>query len=172
VSASRESPKTITEKFYTFELPHDWEAFQLEQAPPNALSWRNTADNKGVRVITVYLDGAPANFAVNRVLPVQAAGERFGVVSDVSDNCTNFTEPLKPNPTDTAPAKWQNVSFICDTGNFARNVVGTGSAEGLNTVKLTGATMGQHSIFITYIDASGSPNFSIFTTMLRSFSLR
>ena len=172
VLADRAGPKYIDDNRWSFDLPSDWEAFTPPNFPPTAHSWRNTADNKGVRVITVYYDGAPANFAVNRVVPVLAEGAGLGNIGDVSDNCINFTNHTQPSPTDTVPAKWQNTNFVCDVGNHSRNVVGTASLDGLNIAKLTGPTTGAHSVFITFTDASASPNFGIFTAMLQSFQLK
>jgi hypothetical protein len=176
VQDPRTAVKHIDTPQVLFDLPPDWEAFTPTEAPAGGAasgqSYRNTANNKAVRVITVFVDKLPANFAVNRVVPVTAAGDRLGVIDDVSDNCFNFTNHDQPSPTDTAPAKWQNVSFICDTGNRYRNVVGTASSGGINMIKLAGPSTGAHRLFVTYTDASASPDFGIFDTMLRSLRVK
>jgi hypothetical protein len=167
--------KNFDNRLFSLDLPNDWEATIVEGAPAGSQSWRNTANNKGVRLITLYLDAVPANFAINRVVAVEPVENHLTVLGDVSDNCINFTTADKQASAATAgkaPAKWQNVDFICDTGNYIRNVVGTGSAKSLNAAKLTGASGGPHNVFFTYTDNSSSPNFGIFTAMLQSFKLK
>jgi hypothetical protein len=173
---TRTTTKHIDDQLFSFDVPRDWEATQVSGLTAGSKSWQNTKDNKGVRVITLYMDNIPANFAVNRVVALRAESGRLFVDGSVSDNCTNFTGTSVasgPNAGNgKAPAKWQGVNFICDTGNYLRNVVGTGSIDGLNTVKLTGQNVGAHNVFITYTDNSASPNFGIFTDMLQSFKLK
>jgi hypothetical protein len=165
----RPAPKRFDERLFTFELPGDWEAFKPAESIAGTQSWRNTAGSKGVRVVTVYTDAAVQELAVNRILPVQVVGEKMSVAGDLSDNCVNFT---KPTGTGKVQGKWQGVEFLCDTGNYVRNVAGVGAAGGINSVKLTGPTAGQHSIFITYTDNSPNPDYEVFTAMVQSFRLK
>jgi hypothetical protein len=89
----------------------------------------------------------------------------------VSDNCVNFTDEKTANPTTgAASSKWSGVSFLCDTANDQRVVVGTSSAaEPVNTVTVTGAK-GTHRYFFVYTDHSAQPKFEIFTAALASFN--
>jgi hypothetical protein len=175
VHDSRSAQKHIDDPLFSFDVPHDWETFLPTDQTFATRSWRNTSDNKGVRVISLYLDSVPPNFAVNRAVAIQPEGNRMTVSGDVSDNCTAFTgsdQVGQASGSGKAPAKWQGVNFICDTGNYLRNVVGTGSTGTINTTKLTGPKTGAHNVFLTYTDSSASPSFSIFTDMLRSFELK
>ncbi len=171
VTGSTNLPKHITESLFSIDLPRDWEA---TAPPPNLpytiLAWHNTAQNKGVRVLNVYVDTIPADLAVNRVLAVQTSGNHMTVLGNVSDNCKDFTQPSKqPGNPDKVHGKWQNLDFICDLGNYLRNVVGTASADGTNTLKFTGPTTGQHRYFITYTDHGPTPDYTIFSSVLESF---
>jgi hypothetical protein len=171
VTDKRPKPKAFDEKLYSFMLPNDWEKFNLENAPVGSLSWRNTKDNRGVRVITVYTDASVADLAVNRALPLQSSDDHFMITGDVSDNCVNFTTG-QAGGKEKIPAKWQTVDFICDTGNKYRNVVGIGAPGEPTGVALTGKTTGKHSIFITYTDSSPNFNASDFGEMIKSFRLK
>lgn len=155
------------------DLPDDWEAFTPEDAPAGSYSWRNTKGNKGVRVLTAYLDNLPADMAVNRVLAVAADGDKLTLYGSVSDNCTEFVAggraPVGGNGRE--PARWSGVQFVCDTGNYNRNLVGISSPDGQNMVRLTGPS-GTHRIFLTYYDADIAPKFGIFTAAAESLRLR
>lgn len=176
VHDTRSASKHINEAAFSFDVPNDWEPVQIPGLSAGTRSWQNTKDNKGVRAITLYLDSVPADFAINRVVAVEVADNRMTVSGDVSDNCTNFTgsggQGSQASNAGKAPAKWQGVNFICDTGNYVRDVVGTGSAGTLNATKLVGPTTGAHNVFLTYTDNSASPDYGIFTDMLQTFQLK
>lgn len=172
VANKEKAPKKITEALYSFELPNDWEKFTPTSPPANSLSWRNTVPVKGTKMITVYTDAAVSNMGINRVVAVQSAGENLTLNGGVSENCTTFTNSAKIAGTNLATAKWQGVDFLCDTGNYVRNVAGTATTGSLNSVQLIGPDSGQHSMFMTYNDTSVNPNFDSFTAMLRSFKMK
>lgn len=170
----RGAPKHIDLPAFSIDLPHDWEQFERTDNPifKPTYSWRNTAENKGVRQIDMFLDSTPQAMAVNNIMPVEAAGNHV-VPASASDNCANFTPKTAENQRDgKGPSKWQGVDFICDTGNYVRHVVGIGASGGpTNTVKLTGAS-GAHSIFLTYTDATATPDDGIFSEALQSLKLK
>jgi len=158
---------------FSFDAPKDWESFTPDGAYPGSLSWRNTANNKGVQVITLYMDTLPPNTAVNRAVGVSAVGPQITVNGDVSENCVNFTnQDATSKSTGKAAAKWQNVNFTCDTGNYLRNLVGTSTEGGAVALPLEGPTQGKHKVFFTYNDATVNPDFTIFTAMLQTFKLK
>jgi hypothetical protein len=70
------------------------------------------------------------------------------------------------------PGKWQGVNFICDLPNYLREVAGTGSADGINMVSVTGPAGGKHAYFFTYTDHTVQPDFSIFRTIISSFQAK
>lgn len=171
VTDKRPPPKRIDEKSYSFSLPSDWEKFSLPDAKTGSQSWRNTQGNKGVRIITIFLDSPIQEFAVNRVLPVEATADHFTLAGDVSDNCINFTSK-QPDGKEKIPAKWQGADFICDAGNRFRNVVGIGANSAPQGVSLTSPTTGKHTVYITFTDSSANFNPSDFTEMTKSFRLK
>jgi len=52
--------------------------------------------------------------------------------------------------------------------NYVRDVVGTSSAEGVNTLGVSGPG-GTHKYFFVYTDHSGEPDYNTFTQALQSF---
>lgn len=171
VTDKRPPPKPVDEKVYVFSLPSDWEKFSLPDAKAGSQSWRNTQGNKGVRVITVYLDSPVQELAVNRVLPVEITADHLTITGDVSDNCVNFTSKQSDGKEKIA-AKWQGADFICDAGNRFRNVVGIGSPGAPQGVVLTGPTTGKHTVYVTYTDSSSNFNSYDFTEMMKGFRLK
>lgn len=154
------------------DLPQDWEKFTPASALAGSYNWRNTAGNKGVRTITLYVDAIPQDFAVNRVLAVEGVENRIITLGGVSENCVNFSgQGRDTTGSGKAPARWEGVRFTCDTGNYVRNVVGISSAATPGAVKLTG-TSGAHQLFVTYTDSDATPNHSIFTAAVESMRLK
>jgi len=172
-SVSYQTPqvKPFSEPQFTLSLPADWKSIPpSNEAPQPSYSWRGTSKENSARQLNVFLDKSVSTLAVNRELSIQGNGSTITVLSDVSDNCTTFTGPATPTHGST-PAKWQGIDFLCDSGNYERDVVGIASPDGLNTVSLSGAT-GTHHFFFTYIDNSASPDYSIFTAALKSLRVK
>lgn len=170
---SKQAPtKQFAEGIFMISLPADWvyKGQQRQIAPYAPYLFENTKISPGTEQLEVYVDTIPTALGVNRVLPVQGEGNRI-TPTTVSDNCANFTGNKVPGSTST-PAKWDGLNFLCDLGNYERDVVGTSSSSGVNTVKLTGPTTGMHQIFFTYTDNGSTPNFNIFTEAVRSFRLK
>lgn len=171
VKAPSTNKKHINQQSFSMDLPADWQPTSPPDQPYTIYSWHNTTQNKGVRQLNVYVDGAP-QLAVNRVLPVQANGAELSAAGDVSGNCVDFTPNAKNSrASGSMAAKWQDVKFLCDTANYVRDVVGTSSHDGIDTVKLSGAS-GQHSFFFTYTDNSAVPDYNIFIDALNSFQAK
>lgn len=162
---------TINEKLFSIGIPPGWKAVTFNDVPQPTYSWQGTTGDDKSRWISLYLDTSLPDFAVNRELHVERNGNAINVVSATSDNCTSFTGVKTDRRTGTAPAKWDGIDFLCDVGNYSRNVVGIASSDGFNSVLLIGAT-GQHTLFFTYTDSSAKPDYNIFTNSLRSFRLK
>jgi len=169
VVASDEGTKSFTEGIFSLSLPKDWVFVDHKTAPYNVYSWHNTKTNPGIQQLQVYIDTIPKSLAVNRVLPVQSEGNRV-IPTTVSDNCSDFTGSKSSGSTTTL-AKWGGINFLCDLGNYERDVVGTSSSDGVNVVNLTGAS-GTHKIFFTYTDNGMTPDFTIFTDAIQGFRLK
>ena len=173
VGASSSSTQHVAKSIFTLDLPAGWTAASPPNTPYTIYSWQGGLDTLDTaRRLDVYIDRLPVNLAVNRLLPVQATDDRLDAVSETSDNCSNFTDKAAASATTgAAPSKWAGVNFLCDMGNYERDVVGIGSAEGINSVTLIGPTAGAHHVFMTYTDNSANPDFTIFLAIVRSFRL-
>ncbi len=172
VTSNQGPAKQFDQGIFTLSLPADWvyKGQQRQTAPYAPYLYENTKTNPGVEQLEIYVDTIPTTLGVNRVLPVQVEGARI-VPTTVSDNCADFTGNKVPGSTST-PAKWDGFNFLCDLGNYERDVVGTSSSDGINTVKLTGQATGTHQLFFTFTDNGSTPNFNIFTDALSSFRLK
>lgn len=173
VTTSQGPTKQFDEGPFTISLPADWVYIgQQRQISPYApYAWHNTKNNPGVEQLEIYVDTIPTNLGVNRVLPVQGNGAHI-VPTTVSDMCTDFTGDNKLPGAQNTPSKWGGINFLCDLANYERDVVGTSSSDGVNVVKISGATTGAHQIFMTYTDSGATPNFQIFVNAVGSFTLK
>lgn len=173
VAADTQQPQHITKSVFTLDLPGSWLAVTPPAVPYTVYSWAGkagTADN--ARRLDVYIDKLPAGMAVNRLLPVQAAQDRIDIIGATSDNCVSFTDRASTSAqTDSATSKWSGVNFICDVGNYERDVVATGSTEGVNMVTPVGATAGARHVLLIYTDNSANPDYSIFVSIVKSFRI-
>lgn len=171
--SDEQKTKTINEPLFSLQLPTDWQATGHTLNPYNQYIWHNTAEEPGMRQLTVFVDTIPSKFALNRFLAVGAQGDKLQQLSDLSDNCANFTEASKSSKaTGVATSKWNGLTFLCDVGNYGRNVVGIGSAGELNSVTLNSADHGKHRFFITFTDNSPQPDYGILYTAINSFTLK
>jgi hypothetical protein len=171
VSLALPKKQQVTKAGFQLALPEGWKEI-TEPSTYTQYSWVGTGKEDNARRLEVYIDKLPATLAVNRLLPLQAQGAGVTPTGTVSDNCINFTDKATANPqTGAAPAKWSGVSFLCDTANTLRDVVGTGSAENMNSVSVTGETGLVRHVFFVYTDHSGQANYDVFTDMLASFKV-
>lgn len=158
----------------TLQLPKDWEQFTPQDAQAGSHSWRNTKGNKGVRVLTIYIDVVPRTPVYNRILAVDPAGDRMIPLGSVSDNCTNFAESGRvqngAGGNGQAAARWEGVQFTCDTAMYSRNVVGISSTEAPGLVRLAGSN-GPHQLAVIYNDADATPNHNLFVSAVESIRL-
>jgi hypothetical protein len=155
---------------FSIDLPKGWQFMGVQKDIYTIYHFRSAQEGEqGNRLLDVYEDSSLPNFAVNRMLPV-AATENNGLnasAADVSDNCSAYTTgDTAGRKTIAERAKWQGIEFNCDMANPLRNVVGTGSRDGLNTIKV-----GTHSYFLAYTDANYKPDYGIFVAAINSFKL-
>jgi hypothetical protein len=163
----------IVERTFSVDIPVSWKAVPPPSTQPTVYSWTGEATDGTGRRLDIYIDQVPSTLAVNRLLPVQVAGNKLETVGTVSDNCVNFTNKSTENAaTGTAPAKWDGVSFICDMGNYERDVVAVGSAAGVNSVILNGPMTGSHAVLLVYTNDGINPTFSNLTSIVQSFQVR
>lgn len=164
------TPTTVDEQLYTLQLPAEWkEVDRRNSAQELSVTWQAKKKGEDNRWLKVYVDRIPPDLAINRLLPVDAVGDTVAF-RQLSENCTNFTAAA--NKQLPAPSKWQQVNFICDLPNYVQNKVGTGSTEGVNSVKITGQTRGEHRYFFMFTDHNNTPDYNIFYSALKSFKAK
>lgn len=170
-NASGTTKVAIDKPEFTMELPGGWKERQVI-ASPTGPKYTFASPSSQSQVFDFYIDNPPTGMALNRAIAVDAQGN--GLVYDrVSENCITFTDPKNKNAqTGNAPARWQETDFICDMGNSSRAVVGTISKDGINQVAVTGETIGNRRIFITYTDNSISPNYTTLYDILGSIKFK
>ena len=165
--------KHIDESLFSLDLPKDWKLESHDTAGGNNIyTWANTVGNAGVRKLTLYIDTPQPTLGINHAIAVQGNNDQITLASDVSDNCASFTNRPTSGQTDTGMAKWDGLDFLCDLGNYTRDVVGTVSSDGINKIIVTGSTTGRHSLFFTYTDNDNQPNYAIYASALQSFRLK
>jgi hypothetical protein len=167
---------TVDEPTFGLTLPDDWKEIAREGKPnPTSIQWRSTKKGGESRDLKIYIDKIPETLAVNKVLPITIVGNKI-TVGDVSDNCINFNT-VKYNPKSTtkvveqAPGVWQNANFICDLGNYVRNVVGTAVVGGNYKATFKTKAGKDVSFLFVYTDHTTTPDYQILTDTLTSFEV-
>lgn len=160
---------------FAFDVPETWKEQPVRDGttPLPRTVWQGSIKDDRARWIDVYVDGIPSDLAVNHLLPVEADGDHMNVTDTTSDNCVNFTDKATSSTNaGTSLAKWSGVSFLCDTGNYERDVVAIGSTEGLNTVTLTAPVKGKHRVLLVFTDNSPNRDYTLFALIVKSFRLQ
>ena len=170
-NASETAKVNINKPEFTMELPAGWTERQVI-ASPTGPRYTFASPSSQSQVLDFYIDNPPTGMALNRAIVVDAQGN--GLAYDrVSDNCITFTDPKNKNAqTGHAPARWQEIDFICDMSNFSRALVGTISKDGINQVAVAGEAIGNRKVFISYTDNSISPNYGTLYDILGSIKFK
>jgi len=172
VSYAETKLQQVSTPYFTMSLPATWKVSNINAEDPKPkYIWQGAVGEDKSRWISVFIDTPLSTFAVNRALHVQSNGATITVIGNTSDNCTSFTGPANTQ-TGKTPAKWETIDFLCDSGNYQRNVTGTVSPDGLNNVNLTGPTKGLQKYFFTYTDNTNQPDYTIFIEALKSFKAK
>jgi hypothetical protein len=172
VKATTTPLKFYDEAGFSIELPSDWKVGERSLAPYNVYRWQGTSKSSNATMLEIYQDTIPVNFVVNHVLAVSPNGDQISAEGDVSDNCANFTKDTSPTPgVYGVRGKWQGTDFLCDLSNIERNVVGTSSPGGINSVTVKGPS-GSHKFFFTFTDHSLNSDYTPFYNALLSFRVK
>lgn len=162
----------IDEPLFSMELPAGWTTYKPAPGAPVPAAYDFKSPSAEARQLAVYIDAIPATMPLNRIVVVSSNGGTLDH-SNASDNCSEYTQPTAAEKAaGVADGKWQGVDFLCDIGNYERNVVGTASTEGNNQVTLTGPTVGAHKIFLVYTDNGASADYTVFYGIINSFKLK
>lgn len=166
--------KSYDEGDFTIEMPTTWAPIPRPPGPYKSFTWQTSSKGTDGQEIVVYEDTIPVNYAVNRMQVVAAAGAQLTLIDSISDNCSKYTKNTVNAPNQVGvPAKWQGVDFMCDQSNQQRDVIGTSSTDGINTVIMVSPTTGaSHKFFFTYTDHNISPDYTVFAQALQSFRLK
>lgn len=170
-AASQDAKVAVDKPEFKMELPHGWTERKVI-ASPTGPRYTFSAQTGEAKVLDIYIDNPPTNLAINRAIVVSAQGSSL-THEYVSENCVNFTDPkAKSAQTGFAPARWQEIDFICDMANYSRQVVGTLSRDGMNQVRTTGLSGTVRKVFMTYTDNDITPNYSVFYDILNSIQFK
>jgi hypothetical protein len=174
VSYDQAAIKHYDEGDFGIDLPAAWQPVPRPPGPYNSFSWQRSDHSTNGEEITVYEDTIPANFAVNKVVIVDPGVDRVSTKGGVSDNCSTYTKNVSQvNNQVGAPARWQGVDFLCDQANQERDVIGTSSTDGVNTLILQSPSKGtKHKFFFTYTNHSTNPDYTVFYNVLSSFTMQ
>jgi hypothetical protein len=159
---------------FTIDILKDWKQIPRPAGHYQTYTWQTSDSGTDGQVLTIYEDTIPANFAVNRVLIVRGEGEHLVQTGTASDNCSKYTRDSKASAGQVgAAAKWQDVDFLCDQSNKQRDVIGTSSLDGVNTVIMKGPTAGQHKYFFSYASYNAAnPDYTPFYNALNTFKMQ
>lgn len=182
----KQAPGRTTKAVYTSNIKHyDEGDFTIDiqnifvpqprpVGPYKSFTFKSSNDQTNGQEIEIFQDVIPTGFDVNRMQVVESGGDRLNIVADVSDNCNKYTKGIVPAPNQHGvPAKWQGIEFLCDQSATERDVIGTSSADGINTVILTSPSKGtKHKFFFTFTNHTINPDYSPFIDALRSLRMQ
>jgi hypothetical protein len=161
--------KLYNETDFSISIPSTWKMIPRPIGPYQSFTWEASDGEE----IVIFEDTIPENLAVNRALIVTPETDHLNIDGTASDNCANFTEGNSHAPGQVGViAEWDGVNFLCDKSNTERDVLGTSSVDGINTVVLKSpSTDTSHKFFFTYTDYSLSPDYTVFYNALNSFQM-
>lgn len=153
-----------------FQAPSGWKEVPVTQST-HTPNYMYIHDSDG-QVLEIFINKTPQGLGINRAIVVY--GGSATISHDVvSENCTTFTEASKRDAkTGLAPAKWQEVDFLCDMANPSRAVVGTISKDGSNFFTIKTDSGKEYAVFLKYTDSAINPSYSIFYNILSSMRFR
>lgn len=170
----KQTTKKYDQPDFTITLPISWQAQPRPAGQYQSYVWTNINKNKNGENLTIYQDTIPLKFAVNRVIILEPGIDKMSIKGDLSDNCVMYTKSQAYTSSSVGvPARWQGVDFICDQGNYQRDVIGTSSVQGINTVILKSPSTGkEHKFFFTYTNNSINGDYTVFKDALNSFVMK
>jgi hypothetical protein len=164
--------KTYNEGDFTIQIAATFQPVPRPAGSYKSFTWQTSDSGSDGQQIEIFEDTIPANFAANRALIVHGETDHLTVDAPASDHCENFTR------TGTGDygqigflAKWQGITFLCDANNTQRDIIGTSSSDGVNTVVLQTSAGVSHKFFFTYTDQQLQPDYSVFYNALQSFQM-
>ncbi|HEY5267904.1 MAG TPA: hypothetical protein VII94_02120, partial [Candidatus Saccharimonadales bacterium] len=90
VVAATNSTQTISEPYFTMELPTSWHQSSLiDNGSEYSITWMDKNPSNDTRWLTVYIDKIPSNLTINNLLPIKVDGGGL-TYGTMSDNCSGF----------------------------------------------------------------------------------
>lgn len=174
VAGIKPKTKDFVNELYKISLPTSWTYNGLKNPFSDQLydEYQNMAKDYENRWIRIYIDVFPADFAIDRLLPVSVSDNAI-IPGSVSNDCKTFEgAPFSPRGSnigaDTWEANWQNVSFICNIATSLNYIGATSKEEGYG-ITLLSQNGQSHEYFFLYIDHNAHPEYTTFTDALKSF---
>ncbi len=166
--------KHYEEPDFTIDIPAVWTPVARPAGPYQSYSWQISDHGTNGQVIDIYEDTIPPNYGFNRALIVTGQGDHLNVEGTASDNCEKYTKnSVAASGQVSAVAKWQGVDFLCDLGNTTRDVIGTSSTDGLNTVILKNPSTGvAHKFLFSYTNHGTNPDYNVFYQAIQSVRMQ
>ena len=162
----------FSNEIFEIELPATWHTLNQASGSYKTYSYQSNSGSDG-QIIQIFVDTIPVNFAVNKALIIKSQGDKVSVESPISDNCTAYTKNSANVGQYGAAARWQGVDFLCDMANTSRNVIGTSSVDGINTVVLKSPSTGRQSkLFFTDTANGINPDYNTFVSAVNSFRMK
>ena len=166
--------KHYVEDNFTIDIANAWHEAPPQPSIYKIYTWEVSEKGTNGQQIQIYEDTIPETFAVNKLLVVEGGLEQLQISGSASDNCIKYTKGSPAvNGRTAVPARWQGIDFICDTASSQRDVIGTGSDDGINMVIMKSPVQGTtHKYFFTHTDHRVSPDYTDFYDALRSFRMQ
>ncbi len=162
----------VDEPLFSMKIAAGWKEIERKNVPTErSITWQSTVKNYENRWLKLYIDVIPPDIAVNRLLPLDVAGDSVSH-RQLSENCKNFTRQANDQAPTPQPSKWEGVDFICNLASFNDNVTGTGTEGSVNSTTITGPRQGAHKYFFVYTDRNIQPDYTIFYNALKSFKAK
>lgn len=161
----------VDESLFSFELPADWKLLERKSDSDNINAYIYTATKKGAddRKLTIHVDIMPRSYKLVKMWPISPNGSKFSL-GNLSGDCLNFAggagarQQTQGNA--PVPAKWENVSFVCDPIKN-NQTIGTGTPDAS-----IGTKLGQHTYFFYFEDHNIYPDDNILRGVLTSFQAK
>ena len=166
--------KHYVEDNFSIDIANSWHEVPRPPGPYNSFTWEVSEKGTNGQQIQIFEDTIPPNFSVNKMLVVEGGIEQLQISGSASENCVKYTKgTVETSGRVAVPARWQGVDFLCDTASSQRDVIGTSSVDGINTVIMKSPVQGtSHKFFFTHTDHRISPDYTDFYDALQSFRMQ
>ncbi|MDB5170797.1 MAG: hypothetical protein JWO35_491 [Candidatus Saccharibacteria bacterium] len=159
---------------FTIDIPIAWTPVARPAGPYQSFTWQTSEHGTNGQSIEIFEDTIPPNFGFNRALIVSGQSDHLNIEGTASDNCSKYTKKQTTMVNQfSAVAKWQGVDFLCDLSNVQRDVIGTSSTDGINTVILKSPSTGAaHKFLFSYTNHGTNPDYTVFYEAIQSFRMQ